>query len=147
MGGVSRDLRDILDISGSGTIPLMPTIFYIDSSMKDWYTDVDGKALPRDKYLPHGYGAVSAIDGDRVTLAHELGHLLGLAIGPPWLGGTIWEHYPGLSEHFLMTVGPDAEALPQDSSLRFSVRDEFWLFELKPEGRNGFETVKRFLAK
>lgn len=80
----NQDLNDILSVTNSPRIPSMPTVFYLDGSLENLSgpNEINGSAISRDSLLAHGYAAVSAPDSEPITFAHELGHLLGLALGP-----------------------------------------------------------------
>lgn len=124
-------------------------MFYVDVLLNpEFGSSLRGNALDRDEAgsIPHGYAAVSSIKGTKLTFAHELGHLIGLADNPVSMINALKRHHHRNAYHLLMkAVGEDFADSPITNALRFTKEDEKWIFE--PSDRARSEAAKSYVER
>ena len=113
-----------------------PTLVYVSSAI-DLNAGAEkraGIAISSDSVMFAGFAMVTLKEKDSTTLAHELGHLLGL------------DHTHDFSQWYLMR-GKKIAALgdnPLMSPLHFPKRDADWLLRHQPD-RPGLTLAKSYL--
>ena len=129
-------------INNPHAFPLRPTFFFLPSNIgktDEPLKTIRGQAVGVDAWDGTGYGIISLIERDKATLAHELGHLLGLA-------DTGNRHHDELAFHLLMKHKSEYTAKPVSTSKRFSVEGVRWLLAPRSD-RSSFTNAKRLIEK